>query len=460
MNLLYGIKYLKRIVGFAVAVLIFVGVCGVLNYMYVNPEDSKWERVLWHNFYNDDGKIENLYLGSSHVYTGLNPYLLDEMTGQYNFNLASPDQVLNGTFYLLKEADRNNNLSHVYVELFYMCCTKDSSDMGTDMIEERYYRNWQNTDRMKSSLNKLEYMVSMAGMDKWVNVFFPFTRYREKLGDTDYLKQTVTSKQADAYRAYEYHKDYDDGNGYDEYRKQGYFYSTRVFQDAERLFPQTRVLTQNPIGEISEEYLRKVIAYCQKRDIPITLFCVPIDDLRLISTVDYDAFVKQVREIAGENNVDFYDFNLAKEEYLPIHSGGYFKDIHHLNHIGSEMFTAFFHKVVSGNAEDSKKYFYGSYTEKLRKEPPAVYGLYYSDSEIMEGSQKRVRTLQIASNREQEMEYRVYVKNDKQENTLVQDFSNNKKCEVEMGVDEHGVYIVEARITGTAEIISSLEIAY
>lgn len=457
---LHKLKILQKLVGILAVLLIFGGICSVLNFIYVAPEDSRWERVCWHNFYEDDGKIDNLYLGSSHVYTGVNPFVLDELTGQYNFNLTSPDQVLNGTFYLLKEADKRNELSHVYVELFYMCCTKDNFESDMDMVEQRYYRNWQNTDQMKPSLVKLQYMLSIAGMDKYVNILFPFTRYREKLGDWDYMKQTIDSKKEADYRAYEYSNYHDDGNGYDRYQEQGYNYSTRVFKDAERLYQQARILGKNPIGAASEKYLRKIIEYCQKKDLPITLFVVPIDDLRIISTINYDAYLEQVRGIAGEYGVDFYDFNLAKEEFLPIHSGEYFRDVHHLNTVGSNMFTSFFYEVVSRTSDENKECFYSSYAEKLSKTDPVVYGLYYNDENAAEENQERTRTLWVASNREEELEYRIYLQPQGKDKVLIQDFSKNKKFQVPLESEKQGFYIVEVRMAGESDIMQTLEISY
>lgn len=453
-------KYVRRIAGMFGVLLVFWGICSALNYMYAASEDSRWERVCWHNFYQDNGKIEQLYLGSSHVYTGINPALLDEKTGQYNFNLTSPDQALNGTFYLLKEADKKNELSHVYVELFYMCCTKDTFDSDMDMVDSRYYRNWQNTDQMKFSLTKLEYMLSIGDADKYINILFPFTRYREKLDDWDYIRQTVESKRDADYLAYEYHKTHDDGNGYDEYRKQGYSYSTRVFQDMERLYPQTRILEQNPMGEKSEQYLRKIISYCQGKDIPVTLFITPIDNLRLISTQGYDHYVNQVREIAGEYQVDFYDFNLAKEEYLPVYGGGYFKDIHHLNGAGSDIFTSFFYEVVSRPAEENTGYFYSSYVQKLQSAAPAVYGFYYRDSDNTGEEGEKARTLWIASNRDDGMEYRVSITPDNGETVMAQDFSENKELDIALENDEHGIYRLETRMRGGTEVIQVLEVNY
>lgn len=110
--------------------------------MYVPFWD--WERNLWHYFYKDDGKIDNLYLGSSHVYYDINPALLDSMNGGYNFNLASSAQPLNGSYYLLKEAGKNNALSHVYLELYYQCSVKDNFHSGQNALEANYQLNLRN----------------------------------------------------------------------------------------------------------------------------------------------------------------------------------------------------------------------------------------------------------------------------------------------------------------------------
>lgn len=391
-----GVRYVKRAAGIAGAVIIFCMITGVMNYIYAS--DYIWERILWHNFYKDDGKIENIYLGSSHVYCDLNPRQLDDINGRYNFNLSSSGQTLNGSYYLLREADKNNNLSHVYLELYYWCSVNYSP--GIDMIDVGASANWKNTDYMKNSYNKCSYMLSLAGTEKYADIFFPFIRYRTKLGNWDYIIRTMEAKGTDEYSDFEFYFEYDDGNGYEEYKQQGYYCSTREFPDGQRLYNQNRVLDKDPMGEKSERYLRKIICYCQERGIPITLFVSPIDELQLISTEHYDYYVDQVREIAGEYGVEFYDFNLIKEEYLDIQHGEYFMDAGHLNNKGADMFTAFFSMVVSERVPESEKLFYTSYEEKRRNTPPSVYGLYYRDSE-------GIRTFHVASNKEEGIEYRI-----------------------------------------------------
>ena len=448
-------KYLKRIMCFLGAVIIFCGISELLNYMY--DRENEWARIMWHYFYEDKGKIDNVIIGSSHVFCDIKPEKLDEINGQYNFNLSASALRLNGSYYLLKEADRNNSLSNVYLELYYPMNTKiDSSNL--DPIYTENHWNWNNTDNMRLSVNKIEYMLDIAGPDKYVKICLPFSRYLSKLDRWDYISQIINKKQSSDYIEYKHYENDDDGS-YVEYVKQGYSYNTRTYGDKVRLKEQTRVLEESPMGEISEKYLRKIIEYCQKKDLHITLFVSPIDELQLISVVNYDNFIVQVNNIADEYDVEFYDFNLAKEEYLSIQRGEYFRDEGHLNDSGATIFTAFFGEVMSRGAAENEKYFYNSYAEKLQDKSPEIYGLYYREYKSEESDQgEKYKTIWIASNWNEGVEYKVVMAPDEGEQYLIQDFTENKEFTID--ADEHGVCTIVSRMTADPENIQSLDIPY
>lgn len=456
-------KYLCRIAGFVGALIVFSGIVNMLNYVYVEDLETR-SRIILHDFYEDKGKIDNVYIGSSHVYEDINVLLLDEINGLYNFNLASSQQKLNGSYYLLREADRKNALNHVYLELYYVCSTKDNFNSDEDPINDAYKINWRNIDYMEISLNKLEYMLAVANPEKYVDVLFPFSRYRSKLGNSEYVKRICEKKQESSYMSYEFYKYYPDENGYDEYLGQGFYNSTKVFLDEKRIVRQLRILEENPMGETSEKYLRKIISYCQRKDISITLFVSPMDKLQLVSTRNYDCYLNQVRGIAEEYEVAFYDFNLIKEQYLPIYVGEYFRDSGHLNNKGADIFTVFFNEVVSRDISENEKYFYSSYAEKLESESPSIYGLYYRDSETAEDGETaisptdEVRTFWVASNREKGMEYRIIMTPNESEQYMVQDFAENKEFTVSL--DEHGICTIVARMKDNPDKVQTLEISY
>lgn len=448
------LKYLKRTAAVLGALLVFMSILNVLNYIYVDTDP--WERALWHNFYEDSGKVDNLILGSSHVFCGVNPQLLDEINGEYNFNLASAAQKLHTSYYLLKEADKCNSLSHVYVELYYYCNVKDNFSPQPDYTDPIDMVDWRMLDGMRTSFNKFDYMLHIGGPERYAETCFPFVRYRTKLDDWDYIRQIMEKKQQEEYKAYEFHYTHPDGNGYDEYRKQGYYYTTREYLDEQRLYEQSRILYKNPIGGKSEKYLRKIIYYCRKRGIPITLFIAPIGELELISTENYDNYVNEVRKIADEYSIAFYDFNLAKEEYLPIQHGEYFLNVGHLNSAGADMFTPFFNEVVSRDESENEKYFYDSYAEKLQNAAPDIYGVYYRTS--VDSDESAYNTYWVASNREEGMEYRIVLTPDEGEQYMVQDFAENKEFVISAG--EHGICSIEARMKDAPDDVRSLQIKY
>lgn len=445
-------KNLKRILGFLAAFFIFVILAKTFNYLYFS--DDIWTRILWHHFYEDSGKIDNAYIGSSHVYSDINPATMNQLNGQYNFNLSTPAQCLNGSYYLLQEADRLNPLSHAYLELCYRFSVNPVQ--GPDPIRDSHLHNWINTDYMHFSVNKIKYTLAIISeTNKYEDIFFPFIRYREKLGDWDYINEVRNVKKSDSYHAYEYRESFGENIGMNEYRKQGYFYSTIIIPESDLIYEQSVVMEENPLEDVCEEYIRKFIGYCQKNDIPITLFVTPIPDLKLISTENYDNYINQVSDLAREYQIPFYDFNLIKEEYLPLRVNEHFRDLDHLNTAGADLFTPLFYEIISGTPSENNKYFYASYADKLQSTAPSIYGIYYNHSGTGE---ERKKVMHIASNREKGMEYKIVLAPYGGEPYVVQDYLENKEFTVPLY--EGGICTIEARSTDDPDHIQTLEIKY
>ena len=433
-------KYVKRIVKITVCIILFWGLICWMNFLFCDFNIDRWGRILWYNYYTETDNIDNLFLGSSHVYHGINPFLSDELNGGNNFNLASNSQRLNGTYYLLREANEDHHLSHVYLDLYYGVSTGLDADFKQ---RDNLAAGWRNTDFMKFSINKIEYMLTMCEIENYPETFIPFLRYRRKLFDAEYVKNQIEYKSEEDYKQYKY-SDMTDSNDVIEYRDKGFCYIEEELQQKDLRWGPDKILNENSFTEDAEYYLRKIIEYCQNEDIDLTLFSAPMYELQLISVENYDIYVKQIRQIAAEYGLSYYDFNLCGEEYFPIQKIEYFRDPGHLNSRGADLFTSFFWKVME---EESMDYFYDTYGEKLENSKEAVYGLICTAEDDMVN-------YRIASNRESEMEYRVVALPEKQ----IQDFSENK--EFTLRADVHGIFRIEARKTGEDEILSSLEIAY
>ena len=445
-----------------------------LNYLYVESSDTEWGRILWHHYYTRERNIDCLYLGSSHVYCDINPFMMDELNGKNNFNLASGSQQLNGSYYLLREADRQNELEHVYLEMYYYLSTGTVGIYSGNVLN-----NQRNMDYMRPSLNKLQYMLAASDPRQYAETFFPFVRYRSKLFDYWYVRDMVRHKETEDYRNYV--MNLTDENGTVCYPGKGYYDTTRrLTESALRWTSSCYRMEEEPLTEDAEKYLREIIEYCRKKQIGITLFSSPVYELQILSTEHYDRYAEQIERIASEYGIEYYDFNLCREEYLPIQQTENFMDIGHLNATGASLYTPVFWRIVSHTAQENEAYFYPSYAEKLRETPPQIYGIYLADEKAAgsiagaaaaaecaaavmgsaaddgdveeAGRDFGVAVYRVASNRPQELEYSIKLP------SQYRDFSADPYFAVPR--DMHGTCTVTARIRGQESVLQTLKIEY
>lgn len=429
-------------------IFFFAGI-KMLNHLYWQEED--WERILFHDFYEQTENIDHIYLGSSHVFCALNPEILDQRNGKNNFNMATSGQSLMGSYYLLKEADKHNKIEKVYLELYYTCSTGGQGDYRS---KESVQISWRTTDYMKTSLLKLDALLHMNPKEYYIDALLPFVRYREHLLEDSWIQGRIDYKRTGNYKNYIYI------DGMTEYREKGYYATAREFTNllcARERGPKEMYLTED-----AEKYLRKIIEYCQKKEIPIVLYSNPMYEILPMSTENYDSYVDEIRKTAAEYSVPYYDFNMAKEEYLPVQTPEYFMDAGHLNSRGAELYTDFFHRVVSARPEENAEYFYQSYQEKLETAEPKVYGLYNyivgeAEQQLNATPDKNIKMV-IAATQSDEIECQIFLTPVDGERYMLQDFSTNK--EFNISSQEHGTCEVIWRNIEKKDEAETIEIQY
>lgn len=411
----------KTAAAWIIGIVFFVLVCKGLDFLFVTYDP--WHRILFHSYYEQE-RIDNLFVGSSHVFCDVNPALLDSINGQQNFNLATPGQRWDDTYYLLKDALDRYDVGHVYLECYYMLMTEHEiwTGQGQEFTRVDYCRDpanyqypWMITYEMHPSAETLAMQLHAADREHLPETIFPFVRYRANLFDENAIRNNIEEKTGDAYREYRYHTDLTEWDGTpwcQEYREKGFFYSDGILTDREKNILQTRDLGNYGIGKEDGAWLKKTIELCRARGVEIALFISPVYDVQLLSTEDYDRFLGELRDTAAGYGVPLYDFNLVREEVLPIKKGEYFMDAGHLNGAGAALFTPVLWRAVTSPEEETREWFYDSYKERLLAETPQIYGLYFQETDLSDlpyedGSLRYMsRRYMIAANRE-DMEYRI-----------------------------------------------------
>lgn len=449
-------KAAGRILGALVFVCLFLGIEKGMEYALIN-DTNEWSRAMFHDFYTREENIDTLFLGSSHVYCGINPEILSEKTGESCFNMATPGQPLNGSYYLLREAVKYHGITHVYLELYF---GQSVGEEGAFKEAGQLPRNWRNTNYMKPSLNKLSYMLTMSEPSLVYMSFLPVRRYTADLFEPEKIRETIRQKRTEDYRNYYVENVL---NGVVEtYVKDGFYYSEHraeggVLYDIIRPEP----FSENPMTEDAEEYLRKIIEYCQKENITLTLYCAPFTDYQASLYGDYDRYVSQIRKIAEEYELFFYDFNLCKEEILDLTEDALFRDKGHLNVYGAEIFSECFADFFNGMEEGSlgyEDYFYPTYTEKLAHSKERILGILAEKEKTDEGRVWYTLT-PIHNLKQREAECLVYIKDEQGRERILSEWSSVPQEGFRFRIPEESeALFIEARPKGEAEATNFVQI--
>lgn len=437
------ISSFKRIAGLLIVFLLVIWGYNIFSYLVVYEDD--WSRIMWHNYYKEDKNIDNLFLGSSHVYCSVDPSILCEINGENNFNLASPGMPMDGAYYSLMEVDKDHDIKRVYLETWYNLFYRE---LKNDSVT-----TWKNTDYMKWSSNKMDYIFDAITKEELFNTFFPLLRFKHKITDFDYIMDIVEEKEKEDYKNYVTKTEND--RGILEYRENGYRYTTQKFLEEEFSYKQRLLLDNKNIHHSPKEYLEKIVSYCEENGIELVLFSAPTTELDIYSTIGYDKYVEEITTFAMENNLVYYDFNLCKDEMLFMNAYDHFCDDNHLNYEGAKLFTSFLGKIMEQSYEENEEYFYDSWVEKQQSRKEQVYGIIHFNTEALE---RYEYTSMIASNRTGGLEYKIQLEPTNGEEVLLQDFSEFKFFDIPEY--EHGICVIEVRKTGEEDIIQNLRIRY
>lgn len=361
---------IKRALSVVCFLVLFV-VCGAfLRYILVDDVGS-YTRIMEHELYTQEENIDILLSGSSHCYRTLDPRITDGIFHANTFNIGSSAQEMDGSLALIKEAVKDNDVKQIYLEVYYDIAMQEPYEEREDLTQVYIV-----ADYMKPSINRVKYLLEASSKKHYVNSFILARRNWEKLFDIGYIKELVQKKNWDTYKDYAYiatDVETYEGKGYVAVDMQGDTWSKQPFYTID-------------ITKVSEDYknsLQEIIDFCSKHDIELTLFSSTMPDFRLANVGNYDEYIDFVDSLIEGTDVKYYDFNLCREEYLPVDETC-FADYDHLNDKGSQMFSKVFAEFFTGQIAE-EDLFYDSYAKKLADQEPSVYGFILDGN--MEGSE-------------------------------------------------------------------------
>lgn len=437
-------KKIKCIAACLLFCVMFIG-CGEFFRYILIDDTASYTRIAFHEMYEQEN-IDVLFVGSSHCYRSFIPEIFDGELGINTFNAGTSSQCLDGSCMVIKEAARYNDIKHIYLELYYdtaFSAYKTRTEMTQTYIISDYLR---------PSMDKLQYILEASTKDYYANSFILARRNWPKFFDADYVKDLLLKKGTDAYKNYEYIYV---TREVEWYAGKGYVANKEIVADWN--YFSERGWSSINLDDVSDDWLyslEEIIAFCDKRGIPLTLISVPMPDFLLAGAGNYDEYLCLVQSVMEGTNVNYYDFNLCRETYFPNDSS-LFMDAHHMNCYGAEAFSYLLADLINGKISEDEL-FYGSYEEKLENLEPTVFGISYHDDINEDG--ETVRNCKIVSTGDNRLEYEISALTAEGNFCKIQDFSDNRFFAVIP--EEHGTLTIAYRLSNQPYKIWTVDIIY
>ena len=403
-------QILKGLLGCFIIIVSILGINKILYYVLVDDTGDEVKYAIQELYKQEN--IETLFLGSSHVMCGYIPEILDSGLNESIWLATTPVQRIDGSYHLLKEVLKKNDIKKVYLDMYYRQYRGIPEERTDDQMEYIYCI----TDNMNNSWNKVEFLLNASTNERYIESFFVPSRYGNYLLDLERFERIIKSKRSEEYRM---------NKGPENFCKGTTIVSGVAGNPKMRGLIEEFSLARigdNIISEYSLKYLDRMVELCKKEGIELILVTTPFTYFHLAAMEDYTVYYEYMKEYADRNQIEYYDFNLCNNKMLTLVDED-FLDIHHLSGKGAEKYTKVFVDFINNNdTEERREFFYNTVEEKLKDMPRQTYGIVY---ELLD-EEKGVYRVEAASNYPIEVEYRiVLLDSNGEEQEVIQEFSEN-----------------------------------
>lgn len=295
---------LKRIAG--CILFIILGILLFLPISEVLRKKTAEEADMVHSFYGiEEDTLDVLFLGSSHLYYGVQPNELWREQGITSYLMASPEQTTASSYFLLKEALKYQKPKVVLMESYYLWYN------GLYRSEARLRQAFDGMRFGKTKLEMVETMLGDIGVKAKLTWYLPFVKYHARWSELE---------------------DYD-------FHPKSYLKGSRLDYTVKSI--------QNPgipgkaaaIPELNMEYLDKIIELCEENGVQFAMFAVPFgietDEARYLKRQGLNLTLEQE---LSEREIPFLFYQRDDPDLIDFSAD--FRDKTHLNGVGAGKLTS------------------------------------------------------------------------------------------------------------------------
>ncbi len=274
--------------------------------------------------------VDLLFIGSSHSYCTFDPQLIDPVLGTYSWQLGTPSQHADTSYYVLQNALETQSPHTVVMELywdvldddfersqadsFFEVCNNDA--LVNDYIQTVFPAN----ERLKYELPAIRYQQSYFS--------YRSSRMKRSIEETYHVSPPETAA----------------ANGVEYYQAQGYVYCDIILpQDEYDRTNQFKGFDGKDwqMSDVQREYLDKIVSLCEEKGIRLIFVTAPIAPVSMDFIENYDLVHQALSDYAASKDVPYLDYNQINLD-TPFLTNENFRDDAHLNHSGVTKVDAHF----------------------------------------------------------------------------------------------------------------------
>ena len=309
---------------------------------------------MWRGF-ADKGQIDMVYTGTSFCLCDIDPAQVDAETGLKSYNMGTNMQSIQSSYIALKEAIERGGITRAIVGIDPEIMEMDRQD--NFRAEACFVRNLSDTLPVAGRVKVGASFVAskdFIGTPFSVFYYFPWTYYR-----VSNVPNNIREKMQGQILDMTDHRD-----------ENGHYGSDDLYGEGRHFLDLSSVVAWN--NEVDDLYyinvrqdnldtLEAMAKLCKDNNVELFVIAFPTTQALSIYRLDsYTDYTNTVKELLSGYGYEFYDYTLAKEEYVDVFNLEIYRDNGHLNNVGTEQFSKALGIMVNKfeAGEDVKEMFY------------------------------------------------------------------------------------------------------
>lgn len=286
-----------------------------------------------------ENSLDMLFIGSSHSYCTFDPEIFDEALGTSSFQMGTPFQHPDTTYFSLMEIFKTQSPEVVVMELYW-----DVLDDDFDMRQASFFFDGVDDEEVED-----EYIKTVFPMNEKAKHAVTPIRYQ-----ADYFAYKSSDMEKEITEKYEVTKKVNPRReGLEEYRSKGYTYCEYIILESE--FDETNQYKgldgeKWQFDKTQKKYLDLIVEFLDEQGTELIFVTAPVAPISMELMENYEDLHNTVKkEIAGYGK-KYIDYNMEFMENSPVVNDN-FQDDGHLNTSGAIIVCNLFVDYLLENAD-------------------------------------------------------------------------------------------------------------